>query len=385
MSRRFKVQIITVAALLVLGANASAQVARVSNNVWGEYFANTSLDISIGGNPLPTYNSTQWFYSGGDGNSGTSTAAVPAPAVISQSRYGSDITSPWTVQIDARAGTTWGANHTYASISGFDQTSTSSSTTLCPTIPGTGNCIPGAPEQTQTFSSYNSAYANSQSRWEEIYQTAGGAGALTMGYNIHASLGASTSGSGAPYGTSTFYWHERDFGNNTVAQFYGGYDAGSDSWWAQTFSNDASSSLFGWHTYLGTGSLTVGGAAGMTLVSSDGVSFSGEISGNRAFATGEIVYVDSFAQSWVSGNGISDAENTVMLTKVVVPTGIRILAQSGADYGGVVTGGGGLCTTSSCMGGGGGGTPPIPEPETYAMLLSGLFVIGFVTRRRRQD
>lgn len=30
-----------------------------------------------------------------------------------------------------------------------------------------------------------------------------------------------------------------------------------------------------------------------------------------------------------------------------------------------------------------GATPPVPEPETYALLLGGLGAIGFVTRRRR--
>jgi hypothetical protein len=34
-----------------------------------------------------------------------------------------------------------------------------------------------------------------------------------------------------------------------------------------------------------------------------------------------------------------------------------------------------------------GGTvvSPIPEPETYAMLLAGLGVIGFVARRRQRN
>lgn len=31
-----------------------------------------------------------------------------------------------------------------------------------------------------------------------------------------------------------------------------------------------------------------------------------------------------------------------------------------------------------------GGTPPIPEPETYAMMLAGLGLLGFAVRRRKQ-
>ncbi|MBC7735413.1 MAG: FxDxF family PEP-CTERM protein [Bacteriovorax sp.] len=31
----------------------------------------------------------------------------------------------------------------------------------------------------------------------------------------------------------------------------------------------------------------------------------------------------------------------------------------------------------------GGGTNPVPEPETYALMLGGLGVLGFVARRRK--
>lgn len=35
--------------------------------------------------------------------------------------------------------------------------------------------------------------------------------------------------------------------------------------------------------------------------------------------------------------------------------------------------------------GGGPVTPPVPEPETYAMLLAGLGMLGFIARRRQKN
>jgi hypothetical protein len=32
-----------------------------------------------------------------------------------------------------------------------------------------------------------------------------------------------------------------------------------------------------------------------------------------------------------------------------------------------------------------GSTPPVPEPETYALMMGGLAVLGFVGRRRRKQ
>ena len=147
MSRSFNRQVVAAAALLAVASSASAQVARVSNYVYGYYYTNNNLDISIGGVALPTYSSTQWFANDYASSQGDTTSGVAAPATISLSSTGNAVTSPWTVNLDARAGTNWGANHTYASVSGFDYTYSSSTQTVCSTIPGSGTCIPGSPEQ----------------------------------------------------------------------------------------------------------------------------------------------------------------------------------------------------------------------------------------------
>lgn len=377
---------VALAAALVAGhsmAQASG-AARVTNYGYGYYYANSSLEISIGGTPIGTYNSTEYFISKYEQNFGSSVDAVAAPVVISASSAGNAVTSPYSVNVDVRAGTTWGTNRTYASVSGFEYMNTTTTSTLCTTIPGTGTCVPDLPEQTQTLSTNNQAYGYGISRWEEIYQTGGAAGALSTTFNVHVSLGAQPGAVGAPpSGYSSFYWAERDFNGNSIASFNATYNASTDSWWAWASSNTGLSMNFS-----GSGSFAVGNGA--VLTSWDGSTFDGTLSGTRSFATGDVVYVDSYAYSYVSGNGLADAENTVTLTNLNVSDGVRVLAQSGTNYGGVFTGGGGgggLCTDLSCVGGGGGGggggTPPIPEPGTYAMLLAGLGVVGWMARRRR--
>jgi len=383
-----KIQVGVLAAMALVAGHSMAQnnsgAARVTNLGHGFYSANTTLAISIGETLIGSYSSTDSFISKFEQNFGSSASAGAAPVMFSESSAGNAFTSPYTVNLDVRAGTTWGANRTYASISGFEHYSTTSTTTLCTTVPGSGVCVPGLPEQTQTLDTSNQAYAHAQSRWEEIYQTGGSGGALNTTFNVHVSLGAQPGGSGVASGHSSFYWVERDFAGNRIASFSASYDASSDSWWANTYSNATGQT----RSLSGPGGLAVGNGA--VLTSWDGSTFDGILTGTRSFATGDVVYVDSFAQAYVWGNGLSDAENTVTLTSLSVPTGVRLFAQSGTDYGGVFSGGGGgggLCTTPSCLGGGGGGgggLPPVPEPETYALMLAGLGFIGWSVRRRRR-
>lgn len=59
----------------------------------------------------------------------------------------------------------------------------------------------------------------------------------------------------------------------------------------------------------------------------------------------------------------ADFSNTAILATVVFPSGAVLVSESGSIYPAVV--------------------PTIPEPETYAMLLAGLGLVGFLARRRK--
>lgn len=81
----------------------------------------------------------------------------------------------------------------------------------------------------------------------------------------------------------------------------------------------------------------------------------------------------------VSDNGSVDLMNTALVTGIDLPSGTAIYFQSGAGSGAY----GALGGSGYGQFGGGGGPPPIPEPQTYAMLLAGLALIGAIARKRR--
>ena len=91
-------------------------------------------------------------------------------------------------------------------------------------------------------------------------------------------------------------------------------------------------------------------------------------SGNLLFSggPGAALYVDNL----ILGNGTTLDLN-----------GFNLYYTTLTDNGGSFTGGQMIQVASNP---GGGGVPAVPEPETYAMLLAGLGLLGFAARRRQQ-
>jgi hypothetical protein len=268
------------------------------------------------------------------------------------------------VAMYGKSDTSFGANHAKVAISGFDPVQTTTVETYCTTSDGV-TCL--GPPIDFTYNTNPYTYATAQSRWQEIYTLGGSSGVAVASFNVHFSLDKQPSTSGVDSGIANFYWAERDFNGNALGYVSASYNAVSD-----------------WHTlyyYDNVGnSGTWADGAGALIDTNIAVQV------QRNFVDGDAVYVDSFAQTDVNGNGLSDAENTVTLTNLNLPSGTRVFAGSGASYGGVFSFSGGtgtVCTSLSCAAGGGGGGPPVPEPGTYALMLAGLAGLGLLFHRRR--
>lgn len=361
-------------ALLALQSGAAvAQAYRVTNQAYGYYFADTTVELSFNGGTSVFYN-TENYLNPSAYTFGNNAGSVPLAAHFSVSGAGNPAFGLATVQMDGSAYTTWGANHARTRISGFDSMTISSSSTSCQTAPGSGLCTPGLPETTTTFNTIPYAYAYGISRWEEIYQTGGAGGSLSTTFRIQGTLGPQPSTSGAPSGSASLYWAQNDFNGQTLGHVSAIYYAATDEWSMNTFSNVANAFI----QTSGLGTLNINTS----------------IDVQRSYVDGDAVYVDSYLQTVVSGNGLSDVQNTVTLTKLDFPNGARVFASSGTNYGdgglGLLSFAGGAgsgtnCSDLSCAAGigGGGGIAPVPEPAGYALMLAGLAVIAGAMRRGR--
>jgi hypothetical protein len=351
---------------------ASAQQYRVSSQVWGGYYGNTSVTSELfgldgSGNPVTLYG-TRWYGYDSDYSSGHSAGSIP-PAAQFTSTWNGDVSKGMTsVNAAARAYTTWGSNHVSSSVSNFTPTNYSSSGTYVDA--GSGNSYP------LTYNETGFTYASAQSTWEELYQIGGGTGTghFSSSFHIDGVLSPTSAGSGgAATGQGWLNWSLTTFSGETVVSLYAYYYADSDTWYKQTFSGGA------WNYESGSGALTI----------------NEDLTGGYDFTYGEALYLKSEIQIQADGSNSIDFDNTVKMTSLVLPQGSTVYAQSGAsasDYGLVFDGDGSgtVCTTLSCAtgggsGGGGGTTNPVPEPETYALMLLGLAGVLWSTQRQRRN
>lgn len=337
---------------LACTAQAQSQF-RLYAEAYGGYYnsiqtTSAVFGLDAGGNPNTVYGT---LYYGSDYRSAAAYDQVtPVPNVTAGGTWAGDASQGMTtVTSNAYGMTDWGSNHASASTSGFTAVSQSYD----------GQFVVGGTSWPMHVDSSNSTYAVGRSTWEELYQIGGGTGTGQFTGTIH--IDGSLAGS-LGNGNATLDWSLRTFSNQLVASVSASYDAAADYWYLNVYSNGQ------WTYSDGSGALTI----------------NQDVIGGYSFTYGAALYLKSELVTSVSGNGAADFSNTVQFTGMKLPQGAAVYVFSGAsaaDYGISFAGNGSgtICQDLACAAGGG---LPIPEPETYALLLSGLGVIAWVARRR---
>ena len=343
-------------ASLAVAAQAQGQQYRLMAETYGAYYNNVQTTSSVfGTDPFgnPNTVSGTTYYGSAYYWANAYDQATPVPDVSYTGTWTGDTTQGMTTVSAAGYGKTgWGSNHASASLSGFTKVEQSYD----------GQFVVGPTTWPMHVETSNEAYSTGRSIWEELYQIGGGTGTGQFTGSIHVDgILSGTTGDGV----ASLNWNLTTFSNQVVASVYASYFGASDAWTLDVFSNGT------WVNTSGTGALVI----------------NQDVIGSYTFNYGDALYLKSDLYTSVSGNGSADFSNTVQFTGMLLPQGTKVFVTSGAkaaDYGISFAGDGSgtICQDLACATGGGGGTSPIPEPGTYALLLSGLGLIGWIVRRR---
>lgn len=285
---------------------------------------------------------------GTDSRSATAySSASPIPNVTAGGTWAGDASlGMGTVTGQAFGKTDWGSNHASASVSGYNKVTQNYS----------GQYVVGGTSWPMQVSSETASYATGHSVWEELYQIGGGTGTGQFTGTIHVdgSL-AGTLGDGV----ASFNWALRTFADQTVASVTARFDAATNAWTKDVFSNGT------WTHSFGSGALNV----------------NEDVVASYGFTYGTALYLKSELTTSVLGNGSADFSNTVQFTGMLLPQEAAVFVYSGtrsAAYGITFagTGAGTVCGDLACA------VNAVPEPQSYALLLAGLGVVGWVASRR---
>ncbi len=355
-SPRTSLLLLVLLLVLLLTGGARAQSYRVSSDAYGAYYndytiTSTLFGLDANGDPK-SVNGATYYGSDSKYTYGSDANALPPAASYSGTWAGDASRGMTTVTAQGYAQTNWGSNHASASVSGF--------TAINQDYDGTFTAAGGI-SAPMHFTSNTQALSSAHSSWEELYQIGGGTGTGQFTGAVH--IDGTLSGAGAT-ASARMYWSLQTFSGSLVAAVSASYDGAADSWSKSVFADGS------WTTTSGSGALAI----------------SEDVSGSYSFTYNSPLYLASELSTWVSGNTDADFANTVSFTGMSLPADSLVYIFSGSkpqSYGLKFAGSGAgtICDTLACTTGNVGN---VPEPASYALLLSGIGVVAWVLRRSRQ-
>lgn len=122
-------------------------------------------------------------------------------------------------------------------------------------------------------------------------------------------------------------------------------------------------------TFVDTYTFTLAGSSFLTVGSVDSSAI-----GSQDIDFTSIMLMQGANTMATFANMGTDAQEHYTLSQTLLTAGSYSIVVSGTQTPGAASYAGNLAVVAA----------PVPEPETYALLLAGLGVLGFVARRRRQ-
>ena len=350
-------QTVAAAAAVLCAQSALAADPTIVNSATIQYSAQSQNWLPD--DPANPFSSVSFF-----SNQSNTTQNLPGAlgAALVSAHSGTDVPlGAQAVTQSAYAFSDFGANHASVSTQGFDPNqSFLTDRAVCPTD-AAGVCT--GPTVLATSRSILAASATASTSWSEVLTTNLSDQWLYQTYHIHGVISAASGTAQFGLGMLQFTWAQSNAAGQQLARVSGtfltdtnpGHNAVVWSVLEQSDRNPLTELTQPYFNYVGGFS--------QTAVTLDFDIQTADVILNHQFGVSSSLTLSS------SGNVSGDFSNTIGLVDLSLPVGgVIVGSRSGTDYSGIVS----HYTPTA-----------VPEPETLALMLAGLGLLGATTRVRR--